>query len=132
MTQLPKECQVQAKVRSCKGKTFAQHPGIFLSRLTCRTQQSPGRWSPVTGGELWACLASQKHLNGERLAPADIDLAARHLLLLSSCRGCRRGSAIRATTTDAGFQTCDCRPFDGCQRHAGCHDCAPGDHTVYS
>src|SRR5205814_8486204 len=90
------------------------------------------RWSLVTGVDLWVCLASQKHLNGERLAPADIDLAARHPLLPSLFMGCRRGSAIGATTTDAGFQTCDCRPFDGCQRHAGCHDCAPGDHTVYS
>src|SRR5437879_13875748 len=98
MTQLPKECQVQAKVRSCKGKTFAQHPGIFLSRLTCRTQQSPGRWSPVTGGELWACLASQKHLNGERFAPADIVFVARHLLLLFSSRGSRRGSSTREIT----------------------------------
>src|SRR5438309_11112706 len=90
------------------------------------------RWSLVTGVDLWVCLASQKHLNGERLAPADIDLAARHPLLPSLVMGYRRDSAIGATTTDAGFQPCDCRPLDGYQRHAGCHDCAPGEHTVYS
>src|SRR5438552_18707026 len=47
-----KESQVQAPVKSCKGKTFAQHPGTFSARLTAGPQQSPRRWPLVTGAWL--------------------------------------------------------------------------------